>query len=81
MKRAVRAGTAVNPDLMGDLLSPDERKLLSGLLMKTPEGPPKELLGDYLAAAEMETAKLKARGGTAEDLTALLKLKKEKDRT
>ncbi|MBR0143583.1 MAG: DNA primase [Clostridia bacterium] len=81
VKKAIKAGTAVNPDLLSDLLSPDERKLLSGLLMKTPDGPPRETLGEYLAAVEMETAKAKARGGTTEDLTALLKLKKEQSRT
>ena len=81
VKRSLGAGTSVNPDLMGDVLSQDERKLLSGILMRTPDGPPKETLQEYLDAAEMEHAKLRARGGSAEDLTALLKLKREQNRT
>ena len=81
VRRSLSAGIPVNPDLLGDLLSPDERRLLSGILMKTPEGPPKDLLEDYLAVVELENAKARARGGSAADLTALLKLKKEQNRT
>ena len=81
VRRSLSAGIPVNPDLLGDLLSQDERRLLSGILMKTPEGPPKDLLEDYLAVVELENAKARARGGSAADLTALLKLKKEQNRT
>ena len=81
VRQSLSAGIPVNPDLLGDLLSQDERRLLSGILMKTPEGPPKDLLEDYLAVVELENAKARARGGSAADLTALLKLKKEQNRT
>ena len=76
VKEAAAAGVSVNPDLMADRLSSDERKLLAVLLSESPEGSPKLMLADYLAAYEMEIAKRKAKTGTGADLMEMIRLKK-----
>ena len=46
------------------------------LLSESPEGSPKLMLADYLAAYEMEIAKRKAKTGTGADLMEMIRLKK-----
>ena len=77
VRESVKAGVKVNPDLLADRLSADERRQLAVLLSESIDGPPKRLLADYLESYEMEVAKIKARTGSAADLMEMIRLKKK----
>lgn len=76
VREVIQAGVTVNPDLLGDRLSGDERKELAVILSESVEGAPKPMLRDYIAAYEMEVAKRRARSGTGADLMEIVRLKK-----
>jgi len=75
---AVEQGIHPSPDLLGEQLNSDERKLLSRIQASTPDGSPKLLLRDYLSVVKREKVKMQAQNGSADDIGALIELKRKK---